>query len=279
MKFGIHLPQFGRAGGPDSVRRAARQAEELGYDDIWVSDHLAIPADAPYPPTAYIHEPIVTLTWAAAATTRIGLGTSVLVLPMRHPLPLAKMLASLDLMSEGRLTVGAAAGWLEAEFAALGVPFRERGSRTNETIRMLRACWSDDPVTLEGDKIRASFKAMRTLPQPKRPIPIWVGGNSDAAIDRAIALGDGWHGSQWVPEDLAPKLARIRDARPEDEFTLSLRVHCDALEDDADDIRRQVAGFRDIGVQHLVFQPRQRLAEDWMRSAEALFEIARAEAA
>jgi alkanesulfonate monooxygenase SsuD/methylene tetrahydromethanopterin reductase-like flavin-dependent oxidoreductase (luciferase family) len=130
-------------------------------------------------------------------------------------------------------------------------------------------------VTLEGDKVTASFQAMRTLPQPKRPIPIWVGGNSDAAIDRAIALGDGWHGSQWKPEALAAKLVRIREARPEDSFVLSLRVNCDALEDNADDIRRQIAGFRDIGVQHLMFQPRQRLAEDWMRSAEALLEIAR----
>jgi len=276
MEYGIHLPQFGRAGGPDSVRRAAVQAEELGYHDIWVSDHLAIPVDAPYPPTAYIHEPIVTLTWAAAATTKIGLGTSVLVLPMRHPLPLAKMLASLDLMSEGRLTVGAAAGWLEPEFDALGVPFRERGARANETIRMLRACWSDDPVTLEGDKIPASFRTMRTLPQPKQPIPIWVGGNSAAAIDRAIALGDGWHGSQWKPEEIGPTIARLRDARPEKSFTLSLRMHCDALEDDPDDVKRQVAAFRGAGVQHLMFQPRQRLAEDWMRSAEGLLEIARA---
>ena len=276
MEYGIHLPQFGRAGGPNSVRRAAIQAEALGYHDIWVSDHLAIPVDAPYPPTAYIHEPIVTLTWAAAATTKIGLGTSVLVLPMRHPLPLAKMLASLDLMSGGRLTVGAAAGWLEPEFAALGVPFRERGARTNESIRMLRACWSDDPVTLEGDKIAASFRAMRTLPQPKRPIPIWVGGNSDAAIDRAIALGDGWHGSGWKPEEIGRAVKRLRDARPEKSFALSLRMHCDALEDDADDVKRQIAAFRDAGVQHLMFQPRQRLAEDWMRSAEQLLEIARA---
>jgi len=275
MKFGIHLPQFGRAGTPDAVRRAAVQAEEIGYDDIWVSDHLAIPVDAPYPPTAYIQEPIVTLTWAAAATTKIGLGTSVLVLPMRHPLVLAKMLASLDIMSGGRLTVGAAAGWLEEEFAALGVPFRERGARADESIRMIRACWSEDPVTLKGKRIAADFRNMRVLPQPARPIPLWVGGNSDAGIDRAVRLGDGWHGSQWTPKKLAPKMARIRDDRPEPGFTVSLRMNCDALEDDADDVRRQVAGFRDIGVQHLMFQPRQRHAEDWMRSSEALLEIAR----
>ena len=276
MRYGIHLPQFGRAGGPDSVRRAAIQAEELGYDDIWVSDHLAIPVDAPYPPTAYIHEPIVTLTWAAAATKTIGLGTSIMVLPMRHPLVLAKMLASLDLMSEGRLIVGAAAGWLEPEFDALGVPFRERGERTDETIRMMRAIWTEDPVRVEGEHIAARLDGMRTLPQPKRAIPIWVDGNSDAALDRAVALGDGWHGTRLTPEDLAPALARLRDGRPEESFTLSLRVARDALADDPDDIAREVAAFRDLGVQHLMFQPRQRLAEDWLRSAEALLGLARA---
>jgi probable F420-dependent oxidoreductase len=275
MKFGIHLPQFGRAGTPQSVRRAAVQAEDVGYDDIWVSDHLAIPVDAPYPPTAYIQEPIVTLTWAAAATSRVGLGTSILVLPMRHPLVLAKMLASLDLMSEGRLIVGAAAGWLEAEFDALGVPFRERGARANESIRLLRACWTEDPIRQNGDRITAKLDGMRTLPQPARAIPIWVGGNSDAAIDRAVTLGDGWHGSRQTPEGLGPTLKRIRDARPEEGFAISLRVHYDALEDDVDEIKHQIAAYRDLGVQHLMFQPRQRLADDWMRSAEELLRIAK----
>lgn len=275
MKFGIHLPQFGRAAGPETIRKAAIEAERLGYDDIWVSDHLAIPVDAPYPPTAYIYEPLISLTWAAAATTRIGLGTSVLVLPMRHPLVLAKMLATLDLMSGGRLTVGAAVGWLEREFDALGVPFRERGVRSDETIRMLRACWTEDPVDFQGQHVPADLRAMRTLPQPRRPIPIWVGGKSDAALDRAARLGDGWHGSHTTPDQVAPTIARLRKARPEESFALSLRLHWDALEDDADMMRRQVAGFRDLGVRHLMFQPRQRHAEDWLRSAEMLLETAR----
>lgn len=274
MKFGIHLPQFGRAAGPDTIRKAAVEAEQQGYDDIWVSDHLAIPVDAPYPPTAYIYEPLVSLTWAAAATTRIGLGTSVLVLPMRHPLVLAKMLATLDLMSGGRVIVGAAVGWLEAEFDALGVPFKERGARSDETIRMLRACWTEDPVNLEGARVPAKFKAMRTLPHPRHAIPIWVGGKSEAALDRAVRLGDGWHGSHTTPEQVASTIARLRKARPEGSFALSLRLHWDALEDEADMMRRHVAGFRDLGIQHLMFQPRQRRAEDWLRSAEKLLEVA-----
>jgi probable F420-dependent oxidoreductase len=275
MKYGIHLPQFGRAAGPESIRKAAMEAEQQGYDDIWVSDHLAIPVDAPYPPTAYIYEPLVSLTWAAAATTRVGLGTSVLVLPMRHPLVLAKMLATLDLMSGGRVIVGAAVGWLEAEFDALGVPFNERGKRSDESIRMLRACWTEDPVNLEGGAVPASFKAMRTLPHPARPIPIWVGGHGEPAFRRAAGLGDGWHGSRKTPAEAAPIVKRLRAERPEETFTLSLRVNWDALSDDPDTIRRQIAEYREIGIQHLMFQPHQRHAEDWLRSAEKLLAIAR----
>lgn len=275
MKFGIHLPQFGRAAGPDSIRKAAIEAEQQGYDDIWVSDHLAIPVDAPYPPTAYIYEPLVSLTWAAAATTRVGLGTSVLVLPMRHPLVLAKMLATLDLMSKGRVIVGAAVGWLEPEFDALGVPFKERGARSDETIRMLRACWTDDPVNLKGERVEADFKSMRTLPHPARPIPIWVGGHAEPAFRRAVRLGDGWHGSRKSPAEARPIVKRLRAERPEESFTLSLRVNWDALSDDADTIRRQIAEYRELGIQHLMFQPHQRHAEDWLRSATKLLEIAR----
>jgi probable F420-dependent oxidoreductase len=275
MKFGIHLPQFGRAAGPDTIRKAAIEAEQQGYDDIWVSDHLAIPVDAPYPPTAYIYEPLVSLTWAAAATTRVGLGTSVLVLPMRHPLVLAKMLATLDLMSGGRVIVGAAVGWLKEEFDALGVPFKERGARSDESIRMLRACWTKDPVNLKGEHVEADFKAMRTLPQPARPIPIWVGGHGEPAFRRAVRLGDGWHGSRKSPAEAKPIVKRLRAERPEESFTLSLRTNWDALSDSPDTIRRQIAEYRELGIQHLMFQPHQRHAEDWLRSAEKLLEIAK----
>ena len=147
MRVGIHLPHIGRKAGPEAIRRAAIQAEELGFADAWTSEHIIVPKDAPYPPSALFYDPVLTLTWAAAYTKRVGLGTSVLVLPMRHPLPLAKELATLQNLSEGRLILGAGVGWLEAEFAALGVPFRERGRRMDEGIAMMRAVWSQDPVT------------------------------------------------------------------------------------------------------------------------------------
>src|SRR5580700_9976310 len=125
MRVGIHLPHIGRKAGPEAIRRAAIQAEELGFADAWSSEHIIIPEGAPYPPSAIFYDPVLTLTWAAAFTKHIGLGTSVLVLPMRHSLPLAKELATLQNLSEGRLILGAGVGWMEAEFAALGAPFRE----------------------------------------------------------------------------------------------------------------------------------------------------------
>ena len=142
MEIGIHLPQIGRKAGPEGMRRAAIQAEELGYADVWTSEHIITPQGAPYPPSPVFYDPVLSLTWAAAYTRRVRLGTSVLVLPMRHPLPLAKELATLQNLSGGRLILGAGVGWLEAEFAALGVPFRERGRRMDEGIAMMKAVWT-----------------------------------------------------------------------------------------------------------------------------------------
>ncbi|WP_158925471.1 TIGR03619 family F420-dependent LLM class oxidoreductase, partial [Acidisphaera sp. S103] len=195
MKLGIHLPHIGRKAGPDSIRRTAIQAEELGFDDVWVSEHIIVPKDGGYPPSPNFWDPVLTLTWAAAATTKVRLGTSVLVLPMRHPLPLAKELATLQNLSGGRLILGAGVGWLEAEFDALGVPFKERGRRMDEGIAMMRAVWSQDPVSFDSKWIPAKIDNMRAQPQPIAPIPIWIGGSSDAAIKRALRL-DGWHGSR-----------------------------------------------------------------------------------
>src|SRR5262252_6888807 len=209
MRVGIHLPHIGRKAGPEAIRRAAIQAEELGFADVWSSEHIIIPKGAPYPPSAIFYDPVLTLTWAAAFTKKIGLGTSVLVLPMRHPLPLAKELATLQNLSEGRLILGAGVGWMAAEFAALGVPFRERGRRMDEGIAMMRAAWSDDPVTFPTRWIDAKIETMRMQPKPCAPIPIWIGGSSDAAISRALRW-DGWHGGRVAPEQAPAIVARLR---------------------------------------------------------------------
>src|SRR5579863_6725845 len=180
MRLGIHLPQIGRKASPDGIKRAAMQAESLGFADVWTSEHIITPAGAMYPPSPNFYDPVITLTWAAAFTQRVRLGTSVLVLPMRHPLPLAKELATLQNLSRGRLILGAGVGWMEPEFAALGAPFHERGRRMDEGIAMMRAVWTQDPVTFKAKYIPAEIADMTMTPLPISHIPLWFGGSSDA---------------------------------------------------------------------------------------------------
>jgi probable F420-dependent oxidoreductase len=266
MQLGIHLPHVGRKAGPDAIRRAAVQAEDLGFADVWVSEHVILPKDAPYPPSPAFYEPILTLTWAAAATRRVRLGTSVIVLPMHHPVPVAKQVATLQSLSEGRVVFGIGVGWLEAEFAALGVPFRERGRRTDESIALMRALWRDDPVSFPSKYIAAAIADMRMEPKPA-PIPIWVGGSSEKALARAVKLCDGWHGSRLPPDKAAPIIARLRGERPAP-FAISLRTAWDGK--DAGELAGRLAAYRDVGAGHVLVEPADRAIDDWLRSVEKI---------
>src|SRR5580700_10882994 len=267
MRLGIHLPQIGRKAGPDGIRRAAVQAEELGFADVWTSEHIIVPAGAMYPPSPNFYDPVLTLTWAAAYTKRVGLGTSVLVLPMRHPLPLAKELATLQNLSAGRLILGAGVGWLEAEFAALGVPFNERGRRTDEGIAMMRAVWNDDPVSFDAKWIPAVIDQMRMQPKPEKPIPIWIGGTSEPALKRALRL-DGWHGSRATPEQAAPIVKQLREERPRPDFAISLRASWDTKDDAA--LKARLEGYEAVGVQHVLVEPFDRELDGWLHSVERI---------
>ena len=208
---------------------------------------------------------MLTLTWAAAATSRVRLGTSVLVLPLRHPLPLAKELATLQNFSGGRLILGAGVGWLEAEFDALGVPFRERGRRMDEGIAMMRAVWSQDPVTFDSKWIAAKIDTMRSQPLPISPIPIWIGGSSDAAIKRALRL-DGWHGSRVGPDQAPAMVRRLRAERPDNGFTISLRVSCNA--GNVADLRTALGALA-TPVAARMAAPEDRDIETYLATAEA----------
>jgi probable F420-dependent oxidoreductase len=237
----------------------------LGFADAWVSEHIIVPKGAPYPPSALFYDPVLTLTWAAAYTRRIGLGTSVLVLPMRHPLPLAKELATLQNLSGGRLILGAGVGWMAAEFAALGAPFGERGRRMDEGIALMRAVWADDPVTFPTRHIPSVVEEMRMLPKPEKPIPIWIGGSSAPALERALRL-DGWHGSRLSPEEVRPIAHRLRDKRPEPEFAISLRYGWDGK--DAAALAARLAAYAEVGIGHVLVEPAERLIEDWLAAVE-----------
>jgi probable F420-dependent oxidoreductase len=265
MQLGIHLPHIGRKAGPDAIRRAAEQAEALGFDDVWVSEHIIVPKDAAYPPSPSFYDPVLTLTWAAAFTQRVRLGTSVLVLPMRHPLPLAKELATLQNLSQGRLILGAGVGWMEPEFLALGAPFNERGRRMDEGIALMRAVWTEDPITFPTRWIPAVVREMRMQPQPVAPIPIWIGGSSEPALQRALRL-DGWHGSRVAPEAAPAMVRRLRAARPDSEFTISLRVRWDGAQQDR--MRADLEAYAEAGVQHVLLELMERELDAWLGAVE-----------
>jgi probable F420-dependent oxidoreductase len=271
VKVGIHLPQTGRASGPEAIRDAARLAEELGFADVWVSDHVIIPAAQEYPPTKYIYDPIVALTWAAAATLRIRLGTSVLVAPQHNPLWLAKSLASLDALSDGRLTPALGVGWSEAEFRALGQSFENRGARTDEIIDVLRVCWDSDPSSFAGEHYR--FDDLRVLPKPAHRIPIWIGGSVEHARRRAVTRGDGFHAIGLTPEQAGEMVEVLRRDRPEPEFTISLRTGWDPQGMDPEQIAREHHAFAEAGVQHMLAVPWRNETGAFLRSMELLAEI------
>jgi probable F420-dependent oxidoreductase len=270
MQLGIHLPQAGSQATPELIRRHARRAEDLGLSDVWVSEHIIVPR-ATFPRSPLFYDPVLTLTWVAAVTERVRLGTSVLVLPMRHPLPLAKELATLHNLSGGRLILGVGVGWLEAEFAALGAPFHERGRRMDEGIAMMRAVWSEDPVTFEAKYIPAEIRELTMLPQPISHIPMWHGSRSEPAHRRTVRVGDGWHGTG-SPEDATPIIARLRRDRPEPEFTISVRSHWDGQ--DLGMMKERLAAFAEAGVQHVMVHPQDREVDDWDTVIEAVGKLA-----
>ena len=270
MEVGIHLPQYGRIAGGENIRRAARHAEELGFSDVWVSDHIIHPAAQTYP-NPRLFDPLLTLTWAAAVTESIGLGTSVLVLAQHNPLALAKRLASLDVLSGGRLTIVAGVGWSKAELDALGYDFSSRGQRTDEIIDLLRTCWRDDPASFSSEHY--SFADIRVLPQPERPIPIWIGGSSEAAYRRGVTRGDGFQVIGVTPEAASAPIKRLRADRPEGDFTISLRTGWDPLGMDPDVIRRELDEFAEAGVQHVVAAPWRNNIDEWLRTMDRLAEI------
>lgn len=274
VKLGIHLPQYGRAASPDAIHRIAVRAEEIGLADVWVSDHLVYPAAQGYP-ASYLFDPLLTLSWAAAATTKIGLGTSVMVVPQYHPLHLANSLASLDQLSGGRLTVGAGVGWSEAEFAALGQDFRKRGARMDEALEIMRLVWTESPATYRGEHYQ--FEDIKVLPQPAHEVPIWIGGSSQLAHDRAAAVGDGFQALSTPPEELSEIVAgiqgRLAADRPNADFTISYRTGWDPQGMDPALIRDERDRYSEAGVEHVVSAPWRTDADAWIRSMELLAEI------
>ncbi|WP_422263306.1 TIGR03619 family F420-dependent LLM class oxidoreductase [Mycobacterium sp.] len=209
--FGVALPFFDHQMDYDDVVRFATTVEAAGFDGFWLVDHLVA---GPTPQFGSVwYDALTLLAGLAPIVPRITLGTDVLIVPYRHPVLAAKALATLDVLSQGRLIVGVGCGYLESEFAALGANYRDRGAVTNEYLRVWQAVWSEEPVTFAGEHITVATQELRP-PTIQRPHPpIWVGGSSISALRRAAYFGDGWHPLHLSPEEYGHCVARLQDLR------------------------------------------------------------------
>ncbi len=212
MRYGVAIPHANRFAAPAAIRTMARAVEDLGFDSVWVSDHVIVPEGSSYIPE-FMDEPLATLAYLAGQTSHVKVGVSVLIVPYRDPVFTAKFLSTVDYLSNGRLIVGTGAGWMQEEFAALGVPFEERGPRTDEYLRVFRNLWETETSTFEGRW--KQYRGMRMFPKAaverRGTIPLWVGGNGAASIRRAAELGDGWHPINLSVEAFATHVQRYRE--------------------------------------------------------------------
>ncbi|MDE0824570.1 MAG: LLM class F420-dependent oxidoreductase [Dehalococcoidia bacterium] len=302
MEYGFYLPSGGPAAQPDALASIAKQGDDLGFFCMVMPDHVVQPRSVesqyPYSLTGDLNkahgaaveerlEQVTTLAFLAGITERIKLVTSVMIIPYRNPILTAKMLSTLDMLSKGRLILGAGVGWMEEEFELLNAePFSERGAVTNEYLKAFIELWTSDNPTFEGKYV--NFSDITFLPKPvQKPYPpIWIGGGSRPAIRRAAQIGDCWHpvgaipAAPLEPEELAEKLVLLRqDAEKVGRDPESIQVSVKAPLYDAnesnkpggprrrftgspDEVRQDVQTYADIGVTHLIFDFRVESANE-----------------
>lgn len=256
LKFGLTSMNMGATSYPEALVRVAQAAETAGFDSLWAGEHHVLATSSTrIPATTRILNPLVTLTYLAAHTRTVRLGTGILLLPQHQPLILAKELASLDVLSGGRLMVGIGVGWAEEEFEALGVPYHERGARADEYLAAIRAIWSDETPDYHGRYI--SFKDVRAYPHPlQQPNPpIITGGRASAVLRRTAEQANGWYGFALDLDETANLLAQLREAtnlyhRPaslgELEISVAPRIPID---------KETAQRFAELGVHRLILIP------------------------
>ena len=262
MKFGILFANVGPYVQPEMAASLGRIAEEHGFESIWTVEHVVVPGDYqseyPYSPTGRmpgpeespIPDPLIWLAWVGAATTSLRLATGILILPQRNPVILAKELATLDVLSGGRVELGVGVGWLREEFDALGVPFEDRGPRTDEYIEALRCLWREEEPCFVGRY--ANFDRAKSYPKPNQgSIPIHVGGHTMPAARRAGRLGDGFFPGRSTDDELGPLLDTMRaSAKDAGRDPGAIEVTAGGAMD-LDGVRR----FGDLGVDRVVLPP------------------------
>jgi probable F420-dependent oxidoreductase len=256
LKFGISGISGGATSYPEALVNVAQAAEAAGLDSLWAGEHIVLPdSSTRIPPTFRFLNPLLVLTFVAAHTRTIRLGTGVLLLPQHQPLILAKELATLDVLSGGRIIVGIGVGWAEEEYEALGVPYRDRGARADEYLAAMRAIWSEEKPAYHGKYV--SFQGVQAYPHPvQQPTPpIVIGGRAPSVLRRTVEQANGWYGFALDLDETAGFLTRLREAagrypRPtslgELEISVAPRIPVD----------KEIAKrFAELGVHRLIFIP------------------------
>jgi len=292
MEFGLCIPHYGKPLNIPSILDTVRRVEELGFDSVWVTDHLIVPQTLGIIYRDHMLEPLALLNYVAAITTRVKIGTSVVILPYRNPIVLAKMLATTDQLSTGRLIFGAAVGWMEPEFAALNVPFADRGAFSDECLRLIKLLWTEEKVSFEGRYF--SFADMQASPRPLQlpHPPIWVGGNSPRARRRVAEFGDGWHATAMPLEELKAGITDVRNRWARrgrtGEPVFSMRIPCsiegvsqeilnypprrpgrESLTGSVPTIVDRLEAYQELGVSHLALETSTQSHESTFASLEA----------
>lgn len=280
MQIGVHAPHLGRQLDAATIRAFARDCENLGVHSLWVSDHVCWPLtihskypytdDGSFPATTDMGwlDPLGTLTFLAGCTSRIRLGTTVLILPYRLPVATAKQLASLDVLSDGRLILGVGVGWMAEEAAVLGMPWDHRGRRSDEQLQIFERLFGDPQPSFDGEFY--SFPEVGFEPKPiQQPVPVWVGGATPAAFRRTARFGHGFHAAFQPIEVVRDEWRAVGAAceaigRDPAELTLSLRLYLDpdarmepakSVAGSPQQMRDRLAELTAAGVQHVLLDP------------------------
>ena len=264
MKYGLHSVNLHTCGYPDAAARLGRAAEAAGFESLWVADHVVLPdppvVGRPMAPDMRLLDPIVALTFLAAHTTRVRLATGVVILPQRQALVLAKQLASLDVLSNGRLIFGLGVGWCEPEMRAVGAPFPERGRVADDYLAAMQAVWTQPKPHHHGTYV--SFEGVQAMPRPMQsPIPIVVGGRTPPAYRRAVTRGHGWYGFGLDVGETRKSVSALGEAgrkspRPKDLGTLEISVTPPGY--DVPD-KATVDAYVTAGVDRLILRPRPEM--------------------
>ena len=250
MEFGLRYCNIGRYANPDQTIALAQAGEEAGFDSVWSVEHTVVPegylSQYPYAPGGrmpgresefVLPDPLIWMAFVAAATTRIKLGTAILILPQHNPVLTAKQVATIDHLSRGRVLLGIGVGWLKEEFDALGVPFADRGRRADEYVAAMRELWSSELPTFHGEFV--NFDGAHCLPQPvNKSVPIYIGGDTKLAARRAGRLGDGYFPARGAPMEMIELAKRTAEEHGRDPEALNITI---TIPDDLDDIPKLAA--------------------------------------